>query len=72
MILVSPEKIKAYVEQGWWTEETMGELFIKTTELQAQDMAVVDPPNRRSISGDDPQSAFLVRPNHKPDIECHK
>ena len=56
MILVSPEKIKAYVEQGWWTEETMGELFIKTAEQQAQDMAVVDPPNRRSISGDDPQS----------------
>ena len=56
MILVSPEKIKAYVEQGWWTEETMGELFIKTAEQQAQAMAVVDPPNRRSISGDDPQS----------------
>ena len=56
MILVSPEKIKAYVEQGWWTEETMGELFIKTAEQQAQAMAVVDPPNRRSISGDEPQS----------------
>lgn len=56
MILVSSENIKTYVEQGWWTEETMGELFIKTAEQQSQAMAVVDPPNRRDISGDIPLS----------------
>lgn len=52
MILVSSEHIKTYVEQGWWTEETLGELFIKTAQEQAQAMAVVDPPNRSDITGD--------------------
>ncbi|PUE11122.1 short-chain-fatty-acid--CoA ligase [Limnohabitans sp. T6-5] len=56
MILVAPEKIKTYVEQGWWSEETMGELFIKTAEQQLQAMAVVDPPNRQDICGVAPLS----------------
>ncbi len=56
MILVSQETIKAYRDKGWWSEETIGGLFLDTAEQQAHHLAVVDPPNRYAITADQPLS----------------
>lgn len=55
MILVSQESIDDYIAQGWWSETTLGELFIQTAQHQPEAWAVIDPPNRQVITGDEPQ-----------------
>lgn len=55
MILVPQEKIEQYVACGWWSEETLGELFIATARRQPHAAAVADPPNRAEITGEAPR-----------------
>jgi len=56
MILVSPEHIASYTQAGWWSEQTIGELFLQTAARQPEAPAVIDAPNRPQISGDAPLS----------------
>lgn len=56
MILVSRERIQHYVDAGWWSERTLAERFIDTTELQPDRPAVADAPNRAIIEGLPPQA----------------
>ncbi len=51
MILVPEDKIAEYVGSGWWSERTIGGLFIDTALRQADALAVTDPPNLASICG---------------------
>ncbi len=52
MILVTQDKINEYTSQGWWGERMIGELFLAQAERLGQQLAVADPPNRPSITGD--------------------
>ncbi len=54
MVLVSQAAIDDYIGQGWWSQTTLGELFIQTAQQQPEVWAVLDPPNLRSITGDEP------------------
>lgn len=55
MILVPQEKIEHYVARGWWSEQTLGELFIATARRQPHAGAVADAPNRMEITGEAPR-----------------
>lgn len=51
MILVPQEKIRAYLDKGWWGERTLGAIFLDVAASQPDRFAVADPPNRASIDG---------------------
>ena len=55
MILVKSETIQAYVEKGWWSEQTIGDLFLHWANRRASELAVLDPPNQFDICGCPPQ-----------------
>ena len=55
MILVKSETIQAYVEKGWWSEQTIGDLFLYWANRRASELAVLDPPNQFEICGCPPQ-----------------
>lgn len=55
MILVSQEKIDAFVAKGWWGRETLGGIFLDTAQQQPSTFAVADPPNRAELFGGAPQ-----------------
>ena len=55
MILVKSETIQAYVEKGWWSEQTIGDLFLHWANRRASELAVLDPPNQFEICGCPPQ-----------------
>lgn len=55
MILVPQERIDHYVKQGWWGELTLAERFLETAERQPHALAVADAPNRKAISGQQPE-----------------
>ena len=55
MILVSQEKIDAFVAKGWWGRETLGGIFLDTAQQQPSMFAVADPPNRAELFGGAPQ-----------------
>lgn len=54
MILVSQQTIDDYTAQGWWGNTTLGDLFLQTAQRQPEAWAVLDPPNRQTITGDTP------------------
>lgn len=54
MILVPQERIRQYVQAGWWSEETLAERFIATAERLGHALAVADAPNRSAIDGQAP------------------
>jgi acyl-CoA synthetase (AMP-forming)/AMP-acid ligase II len=49
MILVPQERIDHYVAQGWWSEQTLCEVFLDTAARQSEALAVADPPNREAF-----------------------
>jgi acyl-CoA synthetase (AMP-forming)/AMP-acid ligase II len=51
MILVPKERIDHYVREGWWGEQTLGDLFIDTALRQPGQPAVFDPPDLVDITG---------------------
>ena len=55
MILVKAETIEDYVQKGWWSEKTLGDLLLHWSERRAGELAVVDPPNKLEISGCQPE-----------------
>lgn len=56
MILVPNARIAEYVSRGWWSERTLGELFLATARRQPGAFAVADPPNLAAIAGEQPRS----------------
>ena len=55
MILVKSETIENYVQKGWWSEQTLCDLLLHWSERRANELAVVDPPNKFEISGCRPE-----------------
>ncbi|MFO0235268.1 MAG: class I adenylate-forming enzyme family protein, partial [Burkholderiales bacterium] len=55
MILVPPERIRHYVERGWWGERTLADLFLETAARRGEAPAVADAPNRAAVDGEAPR-----------------
>lgn len=55
MILVPQERIDDYLAKGWWSERTIGGLFLDAAERRQDELAVADPPNLDSVSGRAPR-----------------
>ncbi len=55
MILVPRERIDHYLAQGWWSEQTLCDVFLDTAARQPDALAVADPPNREAFSDGAPR-----------------
>ena len=55
MILTSKNRIKDFVERGWWGEDTLYSLFQEALHSCGGQEALVDPENRLTITGDAPK-----------------
>jgi acyl-CoA synthetase (AMP-forming)/AMP-acid ligase II len=55
MILTSKNRIKDFVERGWWGEDTLYSLFQEALDSCGDQEALVDPENRLTITGDAPK-----------------
>lgn len=51
MILSSDERIRDYLEKGWWGSVTIEDYFLELVEKSPDKEAVVDPLNRASLCG---------------------
>ncbi|GAA3523088.1 class I adenylate-forming enzyme family protein [Aeromicrobium panaciterrae] len=49
------DKVKDYRERGWWTDETVDQLFRHQVETRGEELAVVDPANRVDLTGSAPR-----------------
>ena len=48
-------KIEDYTSRGWWTDETVDQLFRQQVLTRGDQLAVVDPANRVALTGSDPR-----------------
>lgn len=55
MVLVEQSKIDDYVAKGWWSPLTLYERFRRRVAELGDGEAVVDPPNRRALTGIEPR-----------------
>ncbi len=55
MILSPEEKIRNYTRRGWWGTATLDDLLHKTVAAHPDRVAVVDAPNRQTITDGAPQ-----------------
>ncbi|MGJ6966922.1 class I adenylate-forming enzyme family protein [Streptosporangium sp. G11] len=44
-----PARVEEYTARGWWTDETMDGLFAARVAAEPDRLAVVDPPNKRTL-----------------------
>ena len=49
------ERVEEYVGRGWWTNETLDDLFRARVAADPDRTAIVDPANRRDLVGTDPR-----------------
>ncbi len=50
-MILSPEQlVQEYVRRGWWQDKTLSDLFRQTAQLQPDQPAVIDPPNRAELA----------------------
>lgn len=49
------DKVKDYRERGWWSDETVDQLFRHQVETRGDNLAVVDPANRADLTGSAPR-----------------
>ncbi|MEQ9520537.1 MAG: class I adenylate-forming enzyme family protein [Parvibaculum sp.] len=49
MRLGDEAKIRTMTEKGWWTQETLADLFSKNAEATPERLAVIDPLNREDV-----------------------
>jgi non-ribosomal peptide synthetase component E (peptide arylation enzyme) len=54
MILSAEKQVQEYTARGWWGERTLIDLFLDTAERSADELAVVDPPNRADLTPGEP------------------
>ena len=55
MILTPENRIKIFTENGWWGDDTLYSIFQKACNESPNNEALLDPPNRHQITGDDPK-----------------
>ena len=55
MILTEKNRIEAFTKKGWWGEETLYSLFKDALNSCGDQEALVDPENRKDITGDLPK-----------------
>ena len=55
MILTNKDRIEDYINKGWWGEDTLYSLFQEAIVLCGDQEALVDPENRKTITGDAPK-----------------
>jgi len=55
MILTPENRIKIFTENGWWGDDTLYSIFQKACNKSPNNEALLDPPNRNQITGDDPK-----------------
>ncbi|GAA1748043.1 class I adenylate-forming enzyme family protein [Aeromicrobium alkaliterrae] len=53
--LHAAEKVADYQARGWWSEETVDELFDRQVAERPDELAVVDPANRAALLGSAPR-----------------
>lgn len=49
------DKVRDYRERGWWSDETVDQLFRHQVETRGDKLAVVDPANRADLTGSEPR-----------------
>lgn len=55
MLLVPPEHIQTYTEQGLWGTDTLDDLFRRNAAATPAAIALIDPPNRAELTSGPPQ-----------------
>ena len=55
MILTEKNRIEAFTKKGWWGEDTLYSLFKDALTSCGDQEALVDPENRKDITGDPPK-----------------
>ncbi|MFI5952313.1 class I adenylate-forming enzyme family protein [Cryptosporangium sp. NPDC051539] len=50
-----PEKVADYVARGWWSEETVDQIFRDTVAARGSHPAIADPANRAALLGAEPR-----------------
>ena len=60
MILTEKNRIEAFTKKGWWGEETLYSLFKDALTSCGDQEALVDPENRKDITGDLPKRYHLM------------
>ena len=55
MILTEKNRIEAFTKKGWWGEDTLYSLFKDALTSCGDQEALVDPENRKDITGDLPK-----------------
>ena len=48
-------KVADYQSRGWWTDETVDQLFAEQVRTRGGELAVVDPANREALLGSPPR-----------------
>ena len=48
-------RVDQFLELGWWTDQTIDDLFRETAAARDDALAIVDPANRRELVGSDPR-----------------
>jgi acyl-CoA synthetase len=49
------DKVQDFLARGWWTDQTVDDLFRETAADRGDALAIVDPANRRELLGSDPR-----------------
>ncbi|EFQ84821.1 AMP-binding enzyme [Aeromicrobium marinum DSM 15272] len=49
------DKVEDYCAKGWWSDETVDQLFAQQVAARGDELAVVDPANRAALSGAAPR-----------------
>lgn len=50
-----PDKVADYLARGWWSEETVDQVFADTVRARPDDLALVDPANKADLTGGAPR-----------------
>lgn len=48
-------RVEDYLARGWWTNETLDQVFRDQVAVRGEAVAIIDPANRRDLVGSDPR-----------------
>ncbi len=66
-----PERVADYRRLGWWSGRTIDSLFADAVRACPDEIALVDAPNRMTLTGSAPQSLTFRQANARVDTLCH-
>ena len=66
-----PERVAEYRRLGWWSGRTIDSLFADAVRARPDEIALVDAPNRMTLTGSAPQSLTFRQANARVDTLCH-